>query len=499
MLGSDEQAVLRRLSVFPGTFSLEAAEYVCKGGTVGPGGVFDALSALVERSFVNCEATSGSARYRLHESMREFALLRLVEAGEEGLARHAHLSFFAEMCWPARFDHGRADGEPTIESLSALDREADNLRAALRQCLVDPEGADVGLAMVAGLGRYWANRALSEGVHWSDALLRQRGSDEAVRGRALYVRGELAVTQGDHIAGLGVVAEAGAIARRLKDDSLLVRTLAIQAALQVIAGELPGARLSSAEAKALADSLGDDMSFIAAAQSEAFLAFIDGDFVRMRDIGLDAAARCRQRNELYMLSTHLTSAGTGSLMLGEHAAAEQSLIGALRATLAVDDRPGLVLRVETLACNAASAGDNQRAARLLGAAEMLRKDGGYEVSPFTRLQLEQANELAKGKLGEGTFKAAFDAGTQLDREAAIALALGTNVEQSRRVIAKRADPLGKRQREVAELIAQGLSNKEIATRLFLSERTVETHVYNTLNRLGFSSRAQIAAWISTTA
>jgi predicted ATPase/DNA-binding CsgD family transcriptional regulator len=491
LLGSEEQAVLRRLSVFAGTFSLEAAEHVCNGGTVAPAGVIDALTALVDRSFVSCEGTSGTARYRLHESMREFARLQLADAGEEGLARHAHRSFFADMC--------RADDGSQVEALNVLDLEADNVRSALGRCLVDPDGADVGLAMVAGLGRYWSNRALSEGVHWSETLLQQRGGDDALRGRALYVRGELAVTQGDHTAGLEAVREAGAIARRVRDHGLLVRILAIQAALQVIAGDLPAAHASSAEAQALADSLGDDMSLIAAAQSEAFLASMDGDFVRMRDVGLEAAARCKQCNELHMLSTHLTSAGMGALMLGEHAAAETSLNEALRATLVVDDRPGLVLRVELLACNAAMAGEGQRSATLLGAAEMLRRTGGYRISPFTRPHLERASELAKDRLGEGDFSAAFEAGSHLDREAAVAVALRVNLEPARQTIDKGVDPLGKREREVADLVAQGLSNKEIASRLFLSERTVETHVYNIMNKLGFNSRVQVAAWVSATA
>jgi predicted ATPase/DNA-binding CsgD family transcriptional regulator len=499
LLGLDEQAVLRRLSVFSGTYSLDAAEHVCQGGAVASASVMGALTALVERSFVSFEGASGTARYRLHETMREFARLRLVAADEENLATSAHLSYFAEMCRRSDFDSGRADDESKLQSLQMLDLEADNIRGALRQCLADPGGADVGLAMAAGLGRYWSNRALSEGVHWIDALLERRGSDEVTRGRALFVRSYLAVAQGDQTAGMDSVVEAEAIARRVKDDELLVRILAIQAALEVMSGDVPAARASSADAKALADALGDDIAFIAAAQSEALIASMDGDFVRMRDIGLEAAARCREVHEIYMLSTHLTSVGVASMMLGEHAAAESALIEALHATLVIDDRPGLVLRIQALACNAAMDGQGQRSARLLGASEMLRGESGGLINPLIRPLVEQAHELARAQLGNDGYQAAWQAGARLDHDAAVALALGDKVTRDAgRRIAESADPLGKREREVAELISQGLSNKEIASRLFLSERTVETHVYNILNKLGFSSRARIAAWVSTT-
>jgi len=106
-------------------------------------------------------------------------------------------------------------------------------------------------------------------------------------------------------------------------------------------------------------------------------------------------------------------------------------------------------------------------------------------------------EQAKAALGEDRYKKGFGDGAALDREGAVALALGTKVTREPDRAIDKASPLGKREREVAELIAEGLSNKEIATRLFLSERTVETHVYNILNKLGFNSRGNIAAWVSS--
>jgi predicted ATPase/DNA-binding CsgD family transcriptional regulator len=498
LLGEVEHAVLRRMAVFAGTFSLEAAEAIGAAPGTRRSGVLDVLAALVERSFVIREGSSGTARYRLHETMREFALLRLVEAGEEAAAREAHVAYFSGLCRLNEFDGSSGGGAATLATLDELDVEADNIRAALRSCLADPTAVEQGLRMAVGLAPYWRNRAVTEGSRWIDAVLDRAGGDDVVRCQALYVKVSLAVAQGDHAAGLETAARATALARRVGADAVLVRILAYQAALEVLGGDLSAAREASAEATALAARLGDDPSLIAAAQSEAFLAGLDGDGARMRDIGLAAAARSRRYQELFTLSVHLTSAGMGSLMLGDHGAAESALLEALEATLVTDDRPGLVIRMEMLATSAAMAGRASRAAELLGAAEMLRLAIGAQHSPFTRSQVGTARAQAEAIVGELPFRKAYESGARLDRDGAVALALGKSpVRQIRSKTAAASSPLGKREREVADLIAEGMSNKEIASRLFLSERTVETHVYNILNKLGFSSRVSIASWVAS--
>lgn len=495
LLGVEEETVLRRLSVFPAPFSLGAAERVCAAGELPAPDVLNALTALVDRSFVNMERTPGPASYRLHETMREFALLKLRAADEERPTRQAHLRYFAELCRRANSDGREADDESTLASMQALDVESANIRGALQFCLADPDNLELGLEMATGLGRYWTNRSLSEGVRWMEALLERRGGDEGARGPALFVRSYLAVAQGDPVAGLEAVAEAARIARDRRDDVLLVRILAMDAALHVMDSDLPAARGSSGEAQELADVLDDDIAKIAAAQSEALIASLDGDFVRMQEVGLAAAERCRRMHEVYMLSTHLTSAGVASMMLGEHGAAESTLIEALKATLVLDDRPGLVLRLQALAGNAAMAGQAERSAQLLGATDSLRTQGGYRVSPFIRPLLEQATKLAKAQLGVERYTRALIEGTHLDHDAAVALALGTKIVRQADPSPKAADPLSKRERQVAELAAERLSNKEIASRLFISERTVETHIYNILNKLGLNSRGKIRDWV----
>ena len=495
ILQVEERAALRRLSVFPGSFSLAAAERICAGPGLPTSDVMEALTGLVDRSFVTFEPTAGSGRYRLHQTMREFALLELREAEEEPAARHAHLAYFAGLCGLAGVDGPDPNDENKHGALRALELEADNVRGALRYCLFGPGEVDTGLLMAANLGQYWANRAVSEGIHWTDGLLQLVGDDPATRGRALFTRGRLAVAQGDPLVGLEAIVEAAVIARSTGAEVLLVRILAIGAALHVMLGDLSAARGWSGEAKALAEGLNDDVAQIAAAQSEALIAGQDGDFLRMRAIGLSAVARCRQVHEIYMLSTHLTSVGFASMQLGDHDAAESALIEALEATLAIDDRAGLVLRLQALAVNAALADRAERAATLLGSAQTLMRQEGYLLSPFLQPLVEQATTLARERLGEHRYRRAFHDGSCLDQDGAVALALGIPAAPDVSGIT-RSDPLSKRERQVADLIVEGLSNKEIAGRLFLSDRTVETHVSNILNKLGINSRARVGAWMT---
>src|SRR5205823_6953252 len=150
--------------------------------------------------------------------------------------------------------------------------------------------------------------------------------------------------------------------------------------------------------------------------------------------------------------------------------------------------------IDALGCHASSSRQPRLAAQLLGAGETVRTGAGASVIPTLAPLLVQLEAMARAALGASKFEADFHAGHRLGRAAAIRLALGEPAAVAPpAAVSAGAGVLGKREAEVAGLVAEGLSNKQIGTRLFISERTVDGHVRNILNKLGFNSRAQIAA------
>ena len=193
LLSGQEAAVLRRLAVFPSDFGLDAAEAVAAGTTIDQSSVLELLSSLSEKSFVARMPAAAIARYRLHETMREYALLKLRDASEQATTMKAFVRFYFAMC---KVGEEAAQSVSVVEWLKRMDGEADNVRAALAHCLNGPDHA-VGMSMVGSLLWYWTARATSEGVYWLDRFLERKDGDPATIAHALYARGFMAMTQGD--------------------------------------------------------------------------------------------------------------------------------------------------------------------------------------------------------------------------------------------------------------------------------------------------------------
>jgi predicted ATPase/DNA-binding CsgD family transcriptional regulator len=494
LLSGQEKAVLRRLAVFPSDFGLDAAEAVAAGTTIERSSVLELLSSLVEKSFVGRMPNAAVARYRFHETMREYGLLKLREANEEAEAVNAFIRFYSTMSGVAE---AAAQSVHIVEWLKRMDPEADNFRTALGHCLNGPDHA-LGMSMVGSLLWYWTARATSEGAYWLDLFLERREADPSALARALYARGFMAMTQGDATTAQTMLDEAEVNARAGSDLPLVARILAVSAGVRVMGRDLEGAQSQLRDAKALADGLDDPGANAMLALTEGFIALLDTDLETVARVYSEWAPRARDRGDIQTLSYLVSSYGFALLQGGQPDKAQPLFEESLSIERRLENRDMIVYQLDALACQAAMVGRPQRAARLLGAAESMQAQSGIRLMRHMEPLLARARETISASLAPASFESETEAGRRMAMDEAIAYALEEKRPSRLAPPSKRtsAMPLSKREVEIAELVAQGLSNKEIATRVFLSERTIETHVSNILNKVGVNSRVEISSWVA---
>ncbi len=193
----------------------------------------------------------------------------------------------------------------------------------------------------------------------------------------------------------------------------------------------------------------------------------------------------------------LRNFGMVGMMTGDASAAKSGFVEALQVARLFDNRLAEYYGLACLGWQAANAGQARNAARLLGAADVLAMQTGARILGPAAELLDKAKESAMAALGISVFEAEFSVGKQLSREAALQLALGESDGIGTQPADAAAGPLAKRELEVGRLVAEGLSNKQIGARLFISDRTVAAHVSNIMNKLGLNSRAQIAVWMTS--
>jgi len=507
LLSAAERAVLRRCCVFAGRFTLDDVESVCAPADAPAAEALDVLSSLVGKSLVTKEETRGLACYRLHETMREFARLKLAEAGEEEATELRCAGYYRARCAQSALE-GRYR---LLDWLAWADLEIDNIRAVLRRCLNRGDAA-AGLHLAASLGWYWITRATTEGIRWLDEFLAAKDTADAdpqVLGWAQFMRGFLAVLKADPAAAGPPLHAAVAVARPTGQRELLSEALSMAAVTANMAGDRAEARRLLGEADAAVASLGQayPSGLIAVLQARALDGFFAADPGAVRAAAGRAAALARETGDLYALEIMLLNLGSAALLDGDPGEARPLLTEALRIARQIDDRVAQFYLLAALGCHAAEVGQPRLAARLIAAADAERTGAGANVMPFLAPALSRATESAAAALGPARFAAESEAGRHLGRDAALNLALGQPAAGQAAGPGAAAPgtaaprpavpgPLGPREADVARLVADGLTNKQIGARLFISERTVDSHVRSILNKLGFSSRAQVAAWLA---
>ena len=493
LLEAPDRALLRRLCVFAGRFTLDDVEGVCASDEVPATGVLDFLTSLVEKSLVMKDDAKAVASYRLHETMREYARLKLREAGEEELLENRCVDYYCMRCQQegvqARFR--------LVEWLEWMDLEIDNVRSVIRRCLSQSDTTR-GLGLVTSLGGFWMTRATTEGLRWLDQMLAVGEDNQQLLAVAYHFRGFLALLQSNPVAARPAFEAAMAAGREARQPQLLSQSISMASIAENMAGDHAAAGRLLDSALGVTNDPGEYTAAIAFLQASALNALFDGDLDGARSASEEGVRLSREAGDLYSLEMMLLNLASAELITGDLDSSKLLLADALRIAQQIDDRIAQYYLLDALAYHAVRSGAVRRAAQLLGAAETIRTGAGASVIPTIAPLIAAAEDSATAALGASKFEAEVQVGNRLSRGAAIALALG---EPPRPAAVAAADPranlLGKREAEVAGLVAEGLGNKQIGGRLFISERTVDGHIRNILNKLGFNSRTQIAAWIAS--
>jgi predicted ATPase/DNA-binding CsgD family transcriptional regulator len=493
LLSGGEQALLRRLCVFAGRFILEDVESVCTFDDLSAPEVLDMLTSLVDKSLVTKEDVKSIACYRLHETMREYATHKLRDGHEQETLGERCLEYYRTTC--LRFaDQARYR---LLEFLTWADLEIENIRAVLHQCLSRGDSAR-GLDIAASMGYYWITHGTTESIRWLDQLLALGDATPQTQVRASYLRGWLSLIQGDPTTARPWLARAVTTARETQQRAQLSISLSMAAIAEDVAGDLGAARRYLDEAEAITSRLHDFAATIELAQARAVHAFFEGDLETASAVSLEGVRLSRGAGDLYQVEAMLRSLGMVGLMAGDIDMAKSHYVEALRVARQIDNRLAQYYGLAAFGWHAANSGQARIAAQLLGAAETAGTRAGADIVGPTVPFSVRAKELTIGALGASKFEAEFKVGKHMSRDGAVRLALGESSPDEQGpgegVI---PGPLAKREVEVAQLISEGLTNKEIGARLFISDATVASHVRSIMNKLGFNSRAQIAGWMAS--
>ncbi|MFC0451977.1 protein kinase domain-containing protein [Rhodococcus jostii] len=488
-----EQLVWGRVAVFAGSFELDAAEQVCGAG-LAPDELLDTLTSLVEKSILIREESGSVVRFRILETLREYGYEKLEQTGEAVALRRRHRDWYEALALAAEAEWISAR---QLDWIARLKREHANLREALEFSVDDDPAA--GLRIAVALFLFWSSQGLyNEGRRWYDQLLaRQSGPPTLDSIKALYSHSVMAFAQGDLQAAAALVEEARTRTTDTSDPLLRAYVDCADGMLALYSGDL--ARACSQLDIALAEftERGDRLLQVAILYPLGLAHGLSGRTDQAIECHERAIAITERYGETMYRSHSLWALGIAVWQQGDADRSMQLLEQSLELAKQVRSPRVAAACLEALAWISFERRDALRAAVLMGAADGLARSIGSTAVIHTNLILrhEECAENARKELGDRAFGVAHRKGEQLGFNDAIAYALH---EQPAGTPARDTEPstrLTKRERQVADLIAEGLTNQAIADRLVISPRTAQGHVEHILAKLGFTSRTQVAAWV----
>jgi len=471
LLLDPEKVLLQRLSVFAGGWTLEAAERICAGGEVADAQVFDLLSSLIDKSLVTVEQGEGHLRYRLLETVRQYARERLLESESAASVRERHRDWFLQLVEAA---DEKLLGAEQGALLQQLEAEHDNLRSALEWSHGESR-AQEGLRLCRAMHRFWMTRGyIAEGRQWCARILstdppvpptfaytkclnaagslafhetdypaaRKLLEQSLELSRALGDRkgvalvlnnlGAVAIEQGDHAAARGLYEESLALLRELGERPIAAGVLGNLAIVAHECGDLDAARAMSEESLAMSRALGDQGRIADAMNTLANVACDLGDFVTASTLAQDGLAIGQALGDRDCIATSRRNLAAVAFLRGHLDEAQSLYREVLAIRLDLGDRLGIARALEGTAAIAAARSDPLAAARTWGAAERVREEIGSPMAPNERLRNERHAAAARtASTDEAAFDRAWKHGRKLPLNEVVELAFGAPLAASR--------------------------------------------------------------------
>ncbi|HEX6817037.1 MAG TPA: tetratricopeptide repeat protein, partial [Ktedonobacterales bacterium] len=527
------------------------AEAVARTGADAPGppAMIRLLGRLVDDSLVQVEDADEQIRYRFLEPVRQYAQAKLLESGEQERLRAAHAQWCAALAGEGDTPFRAMSQVEQSRWLQTMDAELANLRAALHWAR-QHEHAEIGLRLAVALEPYWYRRGmLREASSWLEELLALPASQQArLRPAAVYSASVFALQRADWTSARRLAAEGVALCRDRGDTLGMLRTLTVLGGSAELAGDYGEARRYYEQCLELARWIGDvpreivslsNMADVAIAQGDAegaaklyrqcLVLARSADHTRLMGMALtnlgkvalsrgqiDQAAEYLHEGLLHMrkleeargIAEVLVPLGQLALIRGDEQEALARTVEAFEWYFHAGMQVGIAQALEALARIAIAAEAWEWAIQLLSAASALRECADLPPTVTEQRERERSVErVVRHFTGE-----AFAVATAQGRTRPLGEIVAELTRHARRWPshwhrsaknsptgdAKNTDPLGrltKRQREVAELVAQRLTDREIAERLALEKRTIETHVHHIFSQLHLHSRAELAAYM----
>ncbi len=539
LLTSDEQVVFRRLAVFAGGATLDAAESVAGGA--GESEVFDGLAALVDHSLLRQEEdANGEPRFRMLETIRDYALEQLQASGEAEALGQRHARWYLTLAKEAEV---ALVGHDQATWLVRLDAEHDNIRAALTWAIDQGEG-ETAQQMAWMLSGFWEGRGhLSEGGGWLTRSLAVPGATQSTRATALSILATIIRRQGDYRRAIDLHDESLVIWRTLDDRPSIAATLTNLGILALEQGDYERATALQEEALALFRGLGDPHDLAATLNNLGLVARRQGDLARAQELYAEAYATWRQLGDETRAAMALNNLGVVAYAQGDRDRAGAYYDDALVLWRQLGNPGGTALSLANLAELTRDRGDAATAGRLyaeslavrvdegdrrgiaeslaglaglgasgppalatlsvraFAAAEALRGVIGAPLSPVDQAAQDKDLARAHATLGADAFAAAQASGRsqhfeQIADEAAEIPAQLSAAPPPPTAVPDAAAKAGltRREMEVLRLLVEGMSDREIGEGLFISHRTAMTHVTNILRKLGVPSRTAAASF-----